>query len=280
MAKRKKQLPILEKVVITGIAAEGKAIAKINDYVVFVPYVAPGDVVDIRLTRKKNSYAEGRVVRIHEYSPERAEPFCEHFGVCGGCKWQHIPYEEQLKYKQQQVVDNLKRIGKVEPEETFPILGSEHTTFYRNKLEFTFSNKKWLTDEEVSSGVVFDCMSAAGFHIPGMFDKVLDINTCWLQSDSSNRIRLAVKAYCLSHDGYPFFDLRNQEGYMRTLMIRTSTTGDLMVVAVFYYDDKAKRDALLSYIQEQFPEITSLLYVINEKCNDTIDHVQSKLWCG
>jgi 23S rRNA (uracil1939-C5)-methyltransferase len=220
------------------------------------------------------------VVRFHTYSPQRETPFCEHFGVCGGCKWQHLPYEEQLKYKHQQVIDNLTRIGKVEMEEIFPILGAEQTKFYRNKLEFTFSNKKWLTEEEVKSGATFDCMNALGFHIPGMFDKVLDIHTCWLQSDLSNKIRLAIKAYCLAHEGYPFFDLRNQEGFTRTLMIRTSSTGDLMVVMVFFHEDKPKREALLKYIQEQFPEITSLLYVINSKCNDTITDQEIHVFAG
>lgn len=206
MARNKKQLPLLEKVTITDVAAEGKAIARVNDMVVFVPFVAPGDVIDIQLTRKKHSYAEGKAVLFHEYSPQRAEPFCEHFGVCGGCKWQHLPYEEQIRYKHKQVIDNLTRIGKIEMEEILPIKGSKHTTFYRNKLEFTFSNKKWLTEEEVKTGAKFDCMDAVGFHIPGMFDKVLDIHTCWLQNDISNRIRLAVKEYCLTHEGYPFFD--------------------------------------------------------------------------
>ncbi|MDL2266144.1 23S rRNA (uracil(1939)-C(5))-methyltransferase RlmD [Parabacteroides sp. OttesenSCG-928-G07] len=270
MARKKKQLPILEKVMITDVAAEGKALARVDEKVVFVPYVAPGDVVDIQLTRKKNNYAEGKAIHFHSYSEERAEPFCEHFGVCGGCKWQHLPYEAQLKYKHKQVVDSLTRIGKVEMEELFPIVGSEKTTFYRNKLEFTFSNKKWLTEEEIRSGESFECMSGVGFHIPGMFDKVLDINKCWLQNDISNRIRLAIKNYCLTHEGYPFFDLRNQEGFIRTLMIRTSSTGDLMVVVVFYAEDKERREALLSYLVEQFPEITSLQYVINGKCNDTI----------
>jgi len=270
LARNKKQLPLLEKVTITDVAAEGKAIARVNDMVVFVPFVAPGDVIDIQLTRKKHSYAEGKAVFFHEYSPRRAEPFCEHFGVCGGCKWQHLPYEEQIRYKHKQVIDNLTRIGKIEMEEILPIKGSKHTTFYRNKLEFTFSNKKWLTEEEVKTGAKFDCMDAVGFHIPGMFDKVLDIHKCWLQNDISNRIRLAVKEYCLTHKGYPFFDLRNQEGFVRTLMIRTASTGDLMVVLVFFYEDVERREALLSYVAEQFPEITSLMYVINEKCNDTI----------
>ena len=172
MARNKKQLPLLEQVTITDVAAEGKAIARVNDLVVFVPFVAPGDVVDIQLTRKKHSYAEGKAVRFHSYAPERAVPFCEHFGVCGGCKWQHLPYETQLRYKQKQVVDNLTRIGKVEIGELLPIKGARHTTFYRNKLEFTFSNKKWLTETEVESGTKFDNMNALGFHIPGMFDKV------------------------------------------------------------------------------------------------------------
>lgn len=260
----------MEQVTITDVAAEGKAIAKVNDMVVFVPFVAPGDVVDIQLTRKKNSYAEGKAVHFHSYSPHRVEPFCQHFGVCGGCKWQHIPYEDQLKYKQKQVLDNLTRIGKVQPEEVLPILGSAKTTFYRNKLEFTFSNKKWLTEEEVKSGVTPDTWNGVGFHIPTLFDKVLDIQKCWLQDDISNRIRNCIKAYCLSHEGYPFFDLRNQEGFIRTLMIRTASTGDLMVVVVFFHEDQERREALLNHVAEQFPEITSLLYVINGKCNDTI----------
>ena len=270
MGRNKKSLPLLEQVTITDVAAEGKAIAKVNDMVIFVPFVAPGDVVDIQLTRKKNSYAEGKAVHFHSYSPHRVEPFCQHFGVCGGCKWQHIPYEDQLKYKQKQVLDNLTRIGKVQPEEVLPILGSAKTTFYRNKLEFTFSNKKWLTEEEVKSGVTPDTWNGVGFHIPTLFDKVLDIQKCWLQDDISNRIRNCIKAYCLSHEGYPFFDLRNQEGFIRTLMIRTASTGDLMVVVVFFHEDQERREALLSHVAEQFPEINSLLYVINGKCNDTI----------
>ncbi len=238
--------------------------------VVFVPFAAPGDVVDIQLFKKRHNYAEGKVVAIHEYAQEREQPFCEHFGVCGGCKWQHLPYEAQLRYKQKQVVDNLTRIGKIHMEEVRPILGSARTRFYRNKLEYTFSNKKWLLEEQVNSGEAIDNMNGVGFHIPGMFDKVLDIHKCWLQDDISNRIRLEVKNYCLSHEGYPFFDLRNQEGFMRTLMIRTASTGDLMVVLVFFHEEKSKREALLSHIADCFPQITSLLYVINEKCNDTI----------
>lgn len=280
MARKRKPLPLLEGVTITDVAAEGKALARVNDLVVFIPYVAPGDIVDIQLIRKKHNYAEGKAVAFHKYAEERAVPFCEHFGVCGGCKWQHLPYEAQLRYKQKQVIDNLTRIGKVDLGEILPIMGSEKTRFYRNKLEFTFSNKKWLTEEQVQSGEPIECMNGLGFHIPNMFDKVLDINKCWLQADISNRIRLAIKNYCLKHEGYPFYDLRNQEGFVRTLMIRTASTGDLMVVLVFYHEDKERREALLDYVAEQFPEITSLLYVINSKCNDTITDQEICLFKG
>ena len=270
MARKRKPLPILEKVTITDVAAEGKALARVDDMVVFVPYAAPGDVVDIQLLRKRHNYAEGKILAFHEFAEERVKPFGEHFGICGGGKWQHRPYEAQIRYKHKQVIDNLTRIGKIKMEEILPILGSVHTRFYRNKLEYTFSNKKWLTEEQIQSGEQFDCMNGIGFHIPGMFDKVLDIHKCWLQDDVSNQIRLAVKEYCKTHEGYPFYDLRNQEGFMRTLMIRTASTGDLMVVVVFYHEDRDKREALLTYIADKFPQITSLLYVINEKCNDTI----------
>lgn len=270
MGYKKKDLPVLENVEITDVAAEGKALAKVNDRVIFVPWAAPGDIVDIQLTRKKNSYAEGRVVRFHKYSDERTTPFCEHFTICGGCKWQHLPYEAQLKYKQKQVVDNLVRIGKVEIEELCPICGSEQTTFYRNKLEFTFSNKRWLTQEEIAGNTVYDgAMDGAGFHIPGMFDKVLDIRKCWLQDDLSNRIRLFIKDFCIAGK-YPFFDLRVQNGFIRTLIVRTSSNGEVMIIVTFFEDDKEKRECLLNAVKDRFPEITSLMYVINNKCNDTI----------
>jgi 23S rRNA (uracil1939-C5)-methyltransferase len=271
---KKKPLPLLENVCITGVAAEGRAIARHNDQVVFVPFVVPGDVVDIQLTRKKNSYAEGKAVHFHTCSQQRAEPFCEHYGICGGCKWQILPYSEQIRYKQQQIIDNLTRIGKIELPEVLPILGSEKTRFYRNKLEFTFSNKRWMTDEEIQSSHSFDEMkakdwNALGFHIPGKFDKVLDIRQCWLQDDISNRLRNAIKAFALEND-YSFFDLRNQTGLMRNIIVRTSTTGEVMLIVVFYEDDKEKRDVLLNHLAEKFPEITSLLYIINSKANDTI----------
>ena len=275
----KKPLPLLEKIPITGIAAEGKAIARYNDWVIFVPFVVPGDVVDIRLTRRKNAYAEGKAVFFHEYSPQRTDAFCQHYGVCGGCKWQILPYAEQIRYKQQQVVDNLKRIGKIELPEISPILGSEKTQFYRNKLEYTFSNKRWMTEEEIQSGKTFDSMDALGYHIPNMFDKVLDIRECWLQAEPSNAIRLAIKHFCIENN-YTFFDLRRQTGLMRNIIIRTASTGEVMLIVVFYEDDPEKRDALLHAIADRFPKITSLLYIINQKANDTITDQEVYIFKG
>lgn len=282
VARKRKELPLLENVTITDVAAEGKAIAKVNDLVVFVPYVVPGDVVDLQVRRKKNHYAEAEVVKFHQYSPVRAVPFCEHYGVCGGCKWQVLPYEEQLKYKQKQVTDNLTRIGKIDLPETSPILGSEKTKFYRNKLEFTFSNKRWLTEEEIRQDVVYEQMNAVGFHIPNAFDKVLAIEKCWLQDDISNRIRNAVQDYAYAHN-YSFINLRSQEGMLRNMIIRTSTTGELMVILI----SKIEQDEelvlfkeLLQYVADTFPEITSLLYIINNKCNDTITDLNVYLFKG
>jgi 23S rRNA (uracil1939-C5)-methyltransferase len=271
LARTKKQLPVLEEVEISGVAAEGKAFARVNDRVVFVPFVAPGDVVDIQLTRKQSNCAEGRAIRFHRYSPDRVQPFCTHFGTCGGCKWQHLAYEDQLRYKQAQVTDSLTRIGKLAVGETLPIIASAQTRYYRNKLEFTFSNKRWLTAEQMPAQADATDMNGLGFHIPGMFDKVLDIETCYLQDDLSNHIRRSIKTYCLAHEGYSFFDLRRQEGFMRTLIIRTShATGEVMVILVFFHDDRPRREALLTHLAESFPRITSLLYIINDKCNDTI----------
>lgn len=282
MARKKKELPLLEKVTITDVAAEGKAVAKVNELVVFVPYVVPGDVVDLQVKRKKNHYAEAVAVKFYEKSPLRVEPFCSHFGVCGGCKWQCLSYEEQLKYKQKQVFDNLTRIGKVELPEFRPILGSEKTRFYRNKLEFTFSNKRWLTEEEVKQDVKYDQMNAVGFHIPGAFDKVLAIDKCWLQDDISNQIRNAVRDYAYAHN-FPFFDLRSQEGLLRNIMIRTSSTGELMVVLqckVTGDDDRRKMEEILQFMADKFPQITSLMYVINNKCNDTIGDLDVEVFKG
>ena len=282
MARKKKELPLLEKVTITDVAAEGKAVAKVNELVIFVPYVVPGDVVDLQVKRKKNHYAEAVSVKFHEKSPLRTEPFCSHFGVCGGCKWQCLSYEEQLKYKQKQVFDNLTRIGKVELPEFRPILGSEKTRFYRNKLEFTFSNKRWLTEEEVKQDVKYDQMNAVGFHIPGAFDKVLAIDKCWLQDDISNQIRNAVRDYAYAHN-FPFFDLRTQEGLLRNIMIRTSSTGELMVVLQCKVTDdegRRKMEEILQFMADSFPQITSLMYVINNKCNDTIGDLDVEVFKG
>lgn len=279
MGRRKKDLPLLEKVEITDVANEGKAIAKVNEMVVFTQYVVPGDIVDIQVTRKKNSYMEGRVTQIHSYSSKRSEPFCSHYGVCGGCKWQILPYEEQIRHKQRQVFNNLTRIGKVELPEISPILGSEDTIFYRNKLEFTFSNKKWLTYEQVSSGATFENMNALGFHIPGMFDKVLDIEKCYLQNELCNEVRDAIKAYAYEK-GLPFFDLRNHEGFLRTMVFRTSSIGEVMLILVFYHENREMREDLLNHLRNKFPQITSLLYVINGKCNDTITDQEIHLFWG
>ncbi|MBR6601658.1 MAG: 23S rRNA (uracil(1939)-C(5))-methyltransferase RlmD [Bacteroidaceae bacterium] len=273
MARKKKELPLLEQVTITDVAAEGKALARVDDMVVFVPYVVPGDVVDLQVKRKKHNYAEAVAVKFHECSPLRREPFCKHFGICGGCKWQCLEYEEQLRYKQKQVTDNLTRIGKIELPEISPILGSEQTREYRNKLEFTFSNKRWLTQEEVERDVRYDQMNAVGFHIPGAFDKVLAIDECHLMDDICNRIRNGVRDYAYEH-GYTFFDLRSQEGMLRNMMIRVVDEGPgLMVVMQFKIVDPAEEalmKQLLQYMADTWPEITSLMYVINNKCNDTI----------
>ena len=263
-------------------AAEGKAIAKVNDLVIFVPYVVPGDVVDLQIKRKKNKYAEAEAVNFHEYSSTRAVPFCQHYGICGGCKWQVLPYAEQIKYKQKQVEDNLRRIGKIELPEISPILGSAKTEFYRNKLEFTFSDKRWLTYEEVKQEVKYDQMNAVGFHIPGAFDKVLAIEKCWLQNDISNRIRNAVRDYAYEHN-YSFINLRSQEGMLRNMIIRTSSTGELMVIIICKIVEDSEMTLfkqLLQYVADTFPEITSLLYIINNKCNDTINDLDVYVFKG
>jgi len=269
----------LEKVPVTGVAAEGKAIARVDGMTVFVPYAVPGDVADIQITKKKSNYAEGKVTRFESFSENRADPFCEHFGTCGGCKWQILPYGEQLKYKQKQVEDNLTRIGKVELPEISPILGAPETTFYRNKLEFTFSNSRWLTEEEILSQKEIPQKNALGFHVPGLFDKVIPIDKCWLQPDPSNQIRNFLYHYACEEQ-LSFFDIRNQEGFLRTLIIRTTSTGEVMVIVTFYYEDQLRREALLAALQKAFPEITSLMYVVNSKGNDTITDQEVKLFAG
>ena len=273
MRKSKKSLPLIEKSIVSGIASEGKSLVRYNDLVVFVPHVVPGDVVDIQLTRKKNSYAEGKAVFFHAYSQDRRDAFCEHYGICGGCQWQILPYSEQLRYKQQQVKDNLTRIGKIELSEISTIIGSSKTEYYRNKLEFTFSNKRWMTEEEIKSEKIIENRNALGFHIPGKFDKVLDINACWLQDPVSNRIRNEIKTFAVKND-LTFFDLINKGGLLRNIIIRTSTTGEIMLIVVFYENIAGKIELLLNHISEKFPEITSLLYIINGKVNDTITDLE------
>lgn len=279
MSRKRRELPIVENLEITGIAAEGKSLGRWNEMVVFVPFGAPGDVVDVQLTKKRHSFAEGKIVKMHTSSPMRVEPFCEHYGVCGGCKFQHIPYDEQLKYKQQQVEDALQRIAKVQLPAINPILGSANTCFYRNKLEFTFSNKSWLTREQLESDEQFDDRNALGFHIPNAFDKVLDINKCWLQDDVSNQIRNYIRLHA-KQQGYSFFDLRANQGLMRTLMIRTSSTGELMLVVVFGANDQTAINEMMQSIKEAFPQITSLQYVVNLKCNDSLNDQEFVLFSG
>lgn len=279
MSRKNKTLPIVENVEIVDIAAEGKAIARVDERVVFVPFVIPGDIVDIQLRRKRKKFAEGKVIRIIKESDNRIEPFCEHFGVCGGCKWQMLPYPDQLKFKQKQVEDNLVRLGKIQLPTVSPILGSTETQFYRNKLEFTFSNKRWLTEEQIQSEESFSNMDGLGFHIPGAFDKVLDINKCWLQDDISNQIRNFVREFCFGK-GYTFFDLRNRGGLMRTMIVRTSSTGENMLIVVFYDNNEEQIKDLMTALEKEFPQITSLLYVINQKANDTIADQDILVWKG
>ena len=281
MSRKKKELPLLEKVLITDVAAEGKAIARVNDLVVFVPYVVPGDIADLQVRRKRHNYAEAEAVKIHQYSQKRAEPFCQHYGLCGGCVWQILPYEEQLRYKQKQVTDNLTRIGKVQLPEITPIIGSAKTRCYRNKLEFTFSNKRWLTREEVASGAAFE-RNAAGFHITGAFDKVLPIEKCMLQDDISNQIRNAVRDYALIH-GFSFYDLRAHRGMMRNMIVRTSSTGELMVIIAARIENAEEKQQFLSlmqFVKESFPQTTSLQYVVNNKMNDSIGDLDVTLFSG
>ena len=271
MARKKKPLPLLEGVEIESIAAEGKCLFHWNELVVFVPFCVPGDVCDVQIRRKKHSFAEGEVVRFINYSNVRATPFCQHFGVCGGCKWQNLPYEEQLKFKQQQVFDQLTRIGKVPLPDFRPILGSEKTREYRNKLDFGASNRRYLTNEEISSGREYQ-RDALGFHITGAFDKILPIEKCWLMDDLHNQIRNTIRDYALEH-GITFFDLRQQVGLLRDVIIRNSASGEWMVIIQFHYDEtggEQEAKGLLQHIADKFPQISSLMYVNNQKCNDTI----------
>ena len=269
MGRKKQPYPLIEGLEIIDIAAEGKSLGKHNDMVVFVPMTVPGDVVNVQINNKRRRFMEGYVTEYITKSPLRVEPFCEHFGTCGGCKWQNLPYKQQLHQKQKQVEDQLKRIGQIDIPVVSLIMGSEKTQYYRNKLEFTFASKRWMTREEIESGEAIDNPNALGFHIPGMFDKILDIHHCWLQPDPSNPVRLAVREFCLEN-GYEFYDHRKHEGYMRNLIVRTASTGETMVIVIFARHDQEKQEALLHHLVEKFPELTSLMYVINPKLNDTI----------
>ena len=263
MARGKK--PLLENIEIKKIAAEGKSIAYVDEKVLFVPNTVPGDIVDVQVTRKRKSFLEGFIVNVRKYSDIRTEPFCSHFGICGGCKWQNLPYQLQTEFKQQEIIDNLQRIGKVELQNVSPIIGSPKTTYYRNKLEYTFCNKRFLTREEIANGQDIDRTPAVGFHVPGLFDKV-DIEKCYLQAEPSNGVRNFIREYAIKHE-LSFYDIREQAGFLRTLIIRTSSTGEVMVIVTFGEENREAREGLLNAIVQQFPEITSLMYVINEKMN-------------
>jgi 23S rRNA (uracil1939-C5)-methyltransferase len=272
MTRKKKPLPLLENITITDFAAEGKALARVDDMVVFVPWAVPGDVCDLQVRRKKHSFMEAEIACLHTPSPLRIKPFCQHFGVCGGCKWQQLPYEEQLKMKQQQVYDQLTRIGKVALPEFRPILGSVKTREYRNKLDFGCANKRWLTSEELKDEHIEKDVPAIGFHITGAFDKILPIEKCWLMDDVQNQIRNEICNYAIRKN-ISFFDLRQQVGLLRDVIIRNSNTGELMVIIQFHYDeegDEQKAQELLQHVADTFPQITSLMYLNNQKCNDTI----------
>ena len=282
MSRKKKPLPLLEDIEITGFAAEGKAIAKVNDMVVFVPWVVPGDVCDLQVVRKKHSFMEAKAVQLKHKSDERVEPRCKHFGTCGGCKWQCLDYERQLHYKQQQVVDALTRIGKVQLPESKLIIGSRNTFGYRNKLEFSFSNTRWLTDEDINQGIEYSNKNGVGFHIPGAFDKVLDIEECHLMDNIQNRVRNGVRDYALEH-GLTFFDLRQQTGLLRDMIFRTSNSGEVMLTMQFHItsaDEQQQSNALMDWICDTFPEITTLVWVNNLKCNDTMGDLEVNIHNG
>ena len=280
MGKRRTEKIVFENVEVLDAGAKGVSVAKAPDgKVIFLPNVVPGDVVDIQTLKKRKAYYEGKATKIHSFSEHRTEPVCEHFGVCGGCKWQNMKYEQQLFYKNQEVQNNLKRIGKIELPEFEEILGSKEQFFYRNKMEFGFSNARWMTDEEIQSGKEFDNKNALGFHIPRMWDKILDIEKCHLQEDPSNAIRNEVRAFANEHN-LTFFNPREHSGLLRTLMIRTASTGEIMVLIQFFENDKKNIELILNHLSDKFPAITSLLYVVNSKPNDTIYDQEVVLFKG
>lgn len=270
MARKKTERIVFENIEVLDAGAKGVSVAKAPDgKVIFIPNVVPGDVVDVQTVKKRKAYYEGKATKIVKYSEHRVTPVCEHFGACGGCKWQNMDYNRQLFYKQQEVYNHLKRIGKVELPDFDPVLGSKETFFYRNKMEFSFSNSRWLTPEEIQSGEELGKENALGFHIPKMWDKILDIKKCWLQGDPSNEIRNEIRRFANEHH-MAFFNPKETTGFLRTLMIRTASTGEIMVLIQFFKEDKEQREILLDFIKQRFPMITSLQFVINEKHNDTI----------
>ncbi|SIS69636.1 23S rRNA (uracil(1939)-C(5))-methyltransferase RlmD [Belliella pelovolcani] len=275
---RKMKNKVITNLTIERIATEGKCVGHHEGKVVFVQGVAPGDVVDVRITRGKSSFMEGEAIRFHEYSKDRIAPFCAHFGTCGGCKWQHINYDLQKTYKRQQVVDQFTRIAKVDIPEVLPILGSAQTQYYRNKLDFTFSNNRWLTREEIDSGADFE-RNALGFHIPKMFDKIVDIEHCYLQGDISNDVRNELRDFALSNS-LTFYDIRNQVGLLRNLIIRTTSTGESMVIVQFGGDNQDEIELVMNFLHEKFPQITSLLYIINLKKNETFHDLEVVTFAG
>ena len=278
MARKKKDI-ILENVRIESVAAEGKALAKVDGAVLFVPFAVPGDIVDVKVTKKKKNYMEGYILRLVTPSEHRIEPFCSHFGICGGCKWQPLPYPMQLQAKQQQVYDQLVRIGHLDVPEISPIVPSDETVYYRNKLEFTFSDRRWIYQDEDPDGLSPAQRCGLGFHVGRFFDKVLDIKHCYLQKDPSNQIRLFIKEYAVSH-GLPFFNIREHTGFLRNMFIRSTEAGDIMLIICFYHEDAEARTALLDAVSEAFPQISSLYYVINGKANDSVADQECILYKG
>lgn len=277
---RRRQFPLLENIEILDAGAEGKAVARHENMVVFVPWAAPGDVVDIQVTKKKKQFYEGRVVKYHKYSDLRIEPFCDHYGLCGGCKWQHLDYQDQLKFKQKQVFDNFTRLGKFEFPEMKPILPSTNTTYYRNKLEFTFSDFKWMVGDKLAHQDPENRnLNGLGFHLPGLYDRIVDINHCFLQPEPSNEIRNTVRDFSIENN-ISFYNVKKQEGYLRNLIVRNSSEGDLMVILIVKFDKPEWLKAILENLQEKFPQITSLMYVINGKKNDDLADQDVLLFAG
>lgn len=277
--RRKKRNIVLEKVLVEDYAAEGRSLARIDGKVIFIERVVPGDIVDVKLFKNKRDWAEGWPLQIHSYSKDRVEPFCSHFGICGGCQWQMLPYEKQLIYKQQQVKDNLQRIGKIPLPELLPVIGAEENKYYRNKLEYTFSNRKYLLQHELPDTNISSDGNVAGFHAQGIFDKVVDIDTCYLQAEPSNALRLAVKSFAIEN-GFEFYDIRNHHGFLRTMQLRICRTGEVMVNIVLGHDDVDKRKKLLDFLLKQFPAITTLFYTINTKKNDSLYDLEPITYYG